>query len=84
MSRFYGSLSGSAKTAATRRGNGVSGIDSHTRGWDGGIRVEGFADGDDDVFLVYVTGGSNMASYQKQVGRLRIGPDGSRVWKCAQ
>ena len=82
MSRFYGSLSGSAKTAATRRG--TSGIESHTRGWDGGIRVEAFADGADDVFLVYTTRGSNNPSYQAQLGTLRVRADGSSVWSSAE
>ena len=33
MSKFYGSIEGSAKTTATRCGTKNSGIESHTRGW---------------------------------------------------
>jgi hypothetical protein len=41
MSKFYGSITGSAKTAATRCGTKKSGIESHTSGWDQGVRVSG-------------------------------------------
>ena len=58
MSRFYGSLRGSAKTLATRRGNTASGITGHIRGWDIGVEVASF-DGESDGFHVYVTGGTN-------------------------
>ena len=63
-SRFYGSVSGSARSEATRQGTPSSGITSHTRGWDLGVQVHGFADGDTDVFDVSITGGSNRPSGQ--------------------
>lgn len=60
MSRFYGDLTGQAKTTATRRGSASSGIEAHPRGWNLGIRVQGFPENDAfDGFRVYVTGGSN-------------------------
>ena len=61
MSRFYGSLSGSAKTTATRRGFEGSGVMAHVRGWNFGVRTNvvscPYCQGD-SVF-VYLTGGSN-------------------------
>lgn len=60
MSRFYGDLTGQAKTTATRRGSANSGVRSHVRGWDLGIRVEAFPESEAfDGFRVYVTAGSN-------------------------
>jgi hypothetical protein len=61
MARFYASISGQARTPATRRGSKASGISGHIRGWDSGVRVEGYCDPDTDadVFMVYVTAGSN-------------------------
>jgi hypothetical protein len=60
MSRFYASISGSAKTEATRRGSGKSGIQGHIRGRFRGIRVTGGINlhTGNDVFYVWVTGGS--------------------------
>ena len=66
MSQFYGDLQGQARTKATRRGNKKSGITAHVRGWDVGVRVEGFVNIDgNEVFKVYRTGGSN-SSYNKE------------------
>lgn len=68
MSRFYGSMDGSAKTTATRRGTAASGIGAHIRGWNAGIRVSGSADGDKDVFRVYMTSGSNGLFVDQFIG----------------
>lgn len=40
MSRFYGTLTGRAKTVATRRGDNGSGIITFAASWNGAIRVE--------------------------------------------
>ena len=68
MSRFYASITGSAKTEATRQGTVKSGIEGHIRGWDVGIKVVGFAGEDKDIFQVYLTGGSNGSLSQKHIG----------------
>ena len=60
-SRFYGSVSGSAASDATRQGTARSGISGHIRGWESGVQVDGHAEGDEDVFNVYVTRGSGSA-----------------------
>ncbi len=60
MSRFYGDLSGQAKTVATRRGNTNSGVEAHVRGWDIGVRIEAESDRQDrDTIRLTLTGGSN-------------------------
>ena len=58
MSKLYGSIKGSAKTVATRRGHNH--IEGHIRGWNLGIRVVGSANKDGNVaFHVFKTSGSN-------------------------
>lgn len=59
MSRFYASISGQAKTDATREGSAKSGINGHIRGWDLGIEVCGYDENGVDCFDVYLTSGSN-------------------------
>jgi len=66
MSRFMASIEGRAGKAS-RLGNVESGIRSHTRGWNLGIKVHGDASGDKDVFVVEVTGGSHNASRTRRV-----------------
>lgn len=63
MARFYGDLTGKARTVATREGSEGSGVQGHLRGWGTGAKVsvgphnaEGF---DQDVVTVERTGGSN-------------------------
>jgi hypothetical protein len=63
MSRFYGSLTGSARTTATKRGTPSSGVSAHVRGWNigGKVQVLEGADGRDMV-MFRLTGGSNNES----------------------
>ena len=83
MSKFYGSITGSAKTAATRCGSKNSGIESHTTGWDQGGRVSGWtadtipigesekiSKADVERFDIYLTGGSAAKSNDKYIGSL--------------
>ena len=58
MSRFYSEIEGAAKTVASRRGHNF--IESHTRGWNNGIRVTCYVnDEGNEVHQIYLTGGSN-------------------------
>ena len=60
MSHFYGSMTGSAKTVATRCGTKSSGISAHTRGWDCGIATEAhYREDGKEIHTVAITGGSN-------------------------
>lgn len=57
MTRFYGSVQGSA-AEATRTGHRE--IHAHPRGWDLGLQVDGYINDDDrDAFTVSITGGSH-------------------------
>ena len=71
MSRFYASIKGVAKTLGTRRGTAKSNIESHTRGWNKGIRVIGFVDSEgEDRFMIFETGGSNKPYDVKQLAEV--------------
>ena len=67
MSRFYASIEGN-RGPATRMGTPNSGISGHVRGWNMGIRVEGYDYEGSDHFRVYLTGGSNGACSDQLVG----------------
>lgn len=57
MARFRGTVKG-CRGAVSRLGHASSGLKVTANGWSCGIRVEVSADGGDDVFRVFVTGGS--------------------------
>jgi len=59
MSRLYVSATGDESTQATRQGHRR--ISAHPRGHTGGIRVDGYVDGDWDVFTAWITSGSGRA-----------------------
>jgi len=62
MSHFYGSLHGTAKTEATRRGGAKDGLQGHIRTCNLGVRVVASVDRYGfDHFEVYRTGGSNAS-----------------------
>jgi len=65
----YGT-SGIASTPASRLGS--SGVVSHTRGWNSGIKVVTRIDDldDSDVFEVWTTGGSHDADEKVYLGKL--------------
>lgn len=72
MSRFYASIQGN-RGEVTRQGTAKSGINAHPRGWDLGVRVRGYADGDDNVFAVWLTSGSGYGGpADKLIGRFRV------------
>jgi len=59
MARFYAEIQGNRGMTA-RQGSQDSGIWGHIRGWNVGIRIEGYVDEDGtDYFRVYRTSGSN-------------------------
>lgn len=79
MSRLYGSLRGSARTDATRRGSAASGVTAHVRGWDAGVKVDASVDpaSDAEVFAVSLTGGSNDGRHPVDVATIEHGPGGT-------
>jgi len=70
MARFYGNMLGQARTDVTRVGGANSGIFAHLRGWDVGVKVEGSARGERDVFTVYASSGSNGAALDVKVATI--------------
>jgi len=61
MARFYASIEGNRGTA-TRMGSAASGISAHPRGWDLGVEVRGYPEGEHDAFSVWISGGSHGAT----------------------
>jgi hypothetical protein len=81
MARFYCNVQGN-RGEATRMGTPASGITAHPRGWNVGVRVEGHAEGEADVFRVYLTGGS--AGYSSElIGEARLDEGGRPVFTPA-
>lgn len=75
MARLYASIYGQAKSQATRRGANT--IGGHIRGWEGGVEVSGFAEGDKgDTFEVFVTGGSNNRLPRKLLATVAVSKQG--------
>ncbi len=74
MSHFYATIQGH-RGEGTRTGTKTSGITSHTKGWNSGVRVRGFYNEEtgEDEFVVTVTGGSNGRSSSKTIATIRGG-----------
>lgn len=69
MSRFYGIVDGSSKTAATRRGFHNLRVDCN--GWNHGVEVRASETTDDkDCFSIWLTGGSNDRGRRCLMGHL--------------
>lgn len=71
MARFFGELRGN-RGDTSRMGSVASGITGHIRGWNVGVRVSGKAEGDEDVFHIYATGGSNGHAPERRIGSVRL------------
>lgn len=81
MARFIGYVQGQSGETS-RIGSPRSGIRAQAQGWNVGVRVHGHADGDEDVFDIYMTGGSHAALASRPMGRIRI-VDGVPVFTVA-
>lgn len=79
MARFIATIAGQAGPAS-RIGSARSGIVAHPRGWDVGVEVVGAVEGDEDVFHVYVTSGSNDRYGRKFIGTAQLGDDGEPIF----
>lgn len=75
MSHFYGDLQGS-RGSATRCGTRSSGISSHPRGWNVGVKVEGSNCGTYDVFGIDLTRGSNDAERRQPLATVHTDSKG--------
>ena len=65
MSRFYASIQGH-RGKATRQGHNE--ITGHIRGWQSGVRVDGFDAHGLDAFKIFVTSGSGSGGWDKLIG----------------
>lgn len=77
MSKLYGSITADASsTDATRRAH--RNIVGHIRGWNVGIQVAGYLDGDGNERLeVYLTSGSSDAGQHDHLGTAYLGAGGA-------
>ena len=70
MAQYRAEIKG-GKGSVSRLGHKTTGIHSHTRGWDSGIRVEGHYDEDlGDIFMIYQTSGSGLKRPDVLIGKL--------------
>jgi len=67
MSRFYGTMTGQARTAVTRQGGQNSGVHAHVRGWNIGIRTTAFDSNGNDAIVVSLTTGSSGRGPNKEL-----------------
>lgn len=72
MAHFIANVEGN-RGSASRTGTKNSGITSHTRGWNLGVRVEMKHEDGEDVAYVYETGGSNRIGQEEIIAVLRGG-----------
>lgn len=76
MARFRGTVRGQ-RGEASRLGNAKSGLLVEANGWEGGIRVEAFAQPNgEDRFEVYVTSGSNGRYRSRHLATIATSPSG--------
>ena len=68
MAKFYGQVSGSANTTATRRGSAKSGIKASVQSWDGSVITE-LNENKDGETIVSVSFSNDSSSYGKEVFR---------------
>ena len=70
MAQFRAEIKG-GRGSVSRLGHKTTGIQSHTCGWDSGIRVEGHFDEElGDIFLVWQTSGSGLKRSSTLLGKL--------------
>lgn len=80
MSRFYGSMKG-GRGQVTRCGTKGSGIQSHVRGWNIGVKITCYANvSDEDEVAIYLTSGSNDSKASKLLGIFKK-EDLGKHWK---
>lgn len=75
MARFMGIVHGN-RGQASRLGSKDSGMEVRCNGWDLGVRVVAYAEGDNDVFAVYANGGSNGRGFPVMLGTVTAGRNG--------
>ena len=74
MAQFRGTVGGN-RGAASRLGTKSSGLTTTCNGWDDGVTVHAHYDEEEgeDVFEIYVTGGSNGRKGDRHLATVRAG-----------
>lgn len=84
MSRFYGTVNGSAQTEATRRGTEKSGLSTYCNTWTIGVQCTAYVNGEgSDAIAIYLTDGSGGRGINKSIGTVVAGIDGQIFFKPA-
>jgi hypothetical protein len=81
MARFYADIQGN-RGEATRMGTAGSGISAHPRGWNIGVKVDGYpsiGDSGRDEFAVRMSAGSNGGGVSVPLATVRETADGKRM-----
>ena len=74
MARFMADVQGT-RGPVSRLGDARNGIESHTRGWEVGVRVIGRVVDGEDEFEVWATSGSSGAAAGKLIGVVYLDRD---------
>lgn len=71
MAQFRGRII-TNRGQVSRLGHKSTGLTLEANGWNSGVRIEAFNDGDGDRFEVYATGGSNDNAGPFRLGVVRL------------
>lgn len=71
MARFRAVIQGN-RGSASRLGSAHSGLQANVNGWDVGVEVAAHAEGENDSFFIYMTGGSNDSHPTTYIGRVTL------------
>ena len=77
MARFLAAIEGQSGKEVHRLGSPNSGVRAQAQGWDIGVKVMGHVHFDQDVFNIYITGGSNGSGGLEFIGTVKLAEDGN-------
>lgn len=78
MARFRGTLKGN-RNMVSRLGHEKSGLQATVNGWNAGINIVARTRNNEDVFEIYITGGSNQRIPESPLGVLSY-ENGTLTW----
>jgi hypothetical protein len=81
MAHFYVQSGGQASGVVSRIGSKRSGAWTNIRGWDSGVEVHARETQGEDMFDVYMTGGSNAQFVKTLVGTISIDEKGGLIFR---
>jgi len=71
MAQFQATVSG-GRGEASRLGTAKSGIVTHAKGWNSGVEVCGYVEGETDMFDIYMTTGSSHKMGKTFIGQVYL------------